>query len=166
MKISTQNTSPGTLGKTSPSFFASVLSALVLSVVLGACAPLFVSSGHQSDVRARLMMSGFGSAADIPVVIPNREWEDQKLQSLTYDFYLGDRQVTQGKVEYDKPINSRSEIKLGVMIDFNETWLLKTPGFAATATAPYRLVGTAIVGGAEVPVSVDGTLWVPGMRPR
>ena len=145
---------------------ASVVPLLVLSLVVGGCAPLFVSSGHQSDVKARLMLSSYGSAAYIPVEVPNRAWEEQKLQSLKYDFYLGDRKVTQGEVDYDESMESRSELKVTVTIDLDETWLLKTNGFGRTGMAPYRLAGTAIVGGAEVPVSVDGYLSMPGMTRR
>ena len=149
-----------------PLSFSSVVSLLLLILMSGGCAPLFVSSGHQSGVEARLMMSFYGSEADIPIVVPNRTWENQKLQSLSYDFYLGDRKVAQGEVDYDKVIESRSELKLSVMIDIDETWLVETMGFGRTGVAPYRLAATALVGGAEVPVSVEGKLRMPGMRPR
>ena len=112
------------------------------------------------------MMSFYGSEADIPIVVPNRTWENQKLQSLSYDFYLGDRKVAQGEVDYDKVIESRSELKLSVMIDIDETWLVETRGFGRTGVAPYRLAANALVGGAEVLVSVEGKLRMPGMRPR
>jgi len=88
------------------------------------------------------------------------------LQSLSYDLYLGDSKVTQGKADYVKPIDSRSELKVMVRIDINESWLLQTGGFGQTGSASYRLAGTALVGGVEVPVSVDGVLRMPGMRAR
>ena len=143
----------------------SAAATLVLSLSIGACAPLFVS-GHHSDVAARLELSFYGTQAYIPVAIPNPAWDAQKLQSLTYDLYLGDRKVTQGKADYDKPIDSRSELKVIVKIDIDESWLLQTGGFGKTGRAPYRLVGTALVGDVEVPVSVDGVLRMPGMRAR
>ena len=143
----------------------SAVVALVLSLSAGACAPLFIS-GHHSDVPARLELSFYGTQAYIPVVIPNRAWEERKLQSLSYDLYLGDSKVTQGKADYDKPIDSRSELKVMVRIDINESWLLQTGGFGQTGSASYRLAGTALVGGVEVPVSVDGVLRMPGMRAR